>query len=131
MNTPLARGSERHLPPVATPFDAELLPTNADVDQLLATPKEERATATPAEGRVFVPTPGRPWLRGIAVVLLRPPHNLLLGIADYLYDFWRFTRFSSSVATRYDAGQLTALINEHYRNVEKGLALPTPRPGFG
>ena len=105
--------------------------TDVDAKPLLSSGTATNGTAAPSVNRAVVHDPTKPRLRAIAVHLLRPARNLLFGLYDYAYDFWRFTRHSSAAANRYDREQLSALVTKHYHNVEKGLALPEPRPGFG
>jgi nitroreductase len=52
-------------------------------------------------------------------------------IVNYIYDFWRYGRFSSSVFRGNTEEKLRALITMHYHSIEKGLSLYDPRPGFG
>jgi nitroreductase len=52
-------------------------------------------------------------------------------IANYLYDFWRYSRFSSSVFRGNSEEKMRALITIHYHSIEKGLSLRNPRPSFG
>ena len=49
----------------------------------------------------------------------------------YLYDLKRFRQHSSSMDPFGSKQNLASRITESYHNVEKGLSLPTPRPGFG
>lgn len=46
------------------------------------------------------------------------------------YDFKQFQRFSGAINKR-DSGAQAAQIIKYYHMIEKGLALPMPRPGFG
>lgn len=50
--------------------------------------------------------------------------------SDYKYDFLRFKELSASVDLRTKEMMQAYLIKE-YHAIEKGLALPVPRPGFG
>jgi len=54
-----------------------------------------------------------------------------LLVASYMYDFWRYYRFSSSVFRGNSEEKLRALITAQYHSIEKGLSLRDPRPGFG
>lgn len=47
------------------------------------------------------------------------------------YDLERFLQFSSSLSPWKTRENLAAKLTESYHNLEKGLALPNPRPGFG
>lgn len=47
------------------------------------------------------------------------------------YDRRRYSAFSSTVDYRSDRRNLASKITESYHNLEKGLSLPAPRPGFG
>lgn len=49
----------------------------------------------------------------------------------YSYDIYRFVRFSGTLRTRTHVPTRAALMTKYYHMVEKGLALPNPRPGFG
>ncbi|MBE5269859.1 nitroreductase family protein [Stenotrophomonas sp. B2] len=49
----------------------------------------------------------------------------------YSYDIYRFVRFSGTLRTRTHPATRGALMTKYYHMVEKGLALPQPRPGFG
>ncbi|WP_416906902.1 MAG: nitroreductase family protein [Polymorphobacter sp.] len=50
---------------------------------------------------------------------------------EYVYDFHQFTASSSAVETELNEAQLRAVIVKEYHRLEKGLALPSPRVGFG
>lgn len=56
--------------------------------------------------------------------------RLAFGVADYVYDMRRFASQSSAMKTKLNEGQLAAVITKDYHRLEKGLALPAPRPGF-
>ncbi|WP_162896201.1 nitroreductase family protein [Novosphingobium sp. THN1] len=47
------------------------------------------------------------------------------------YDFNRFRRLSGTFPLRMTPGAEAARITKYYHMIEKGLALPAPRPGFG
>jgi nitroreductase len=47
------------------------------------------------------------------------------------YDYWRFRKHSGAFPLRTSAQAQAARITKFYHMVEKGLALPSPRPGFG
>ena len=49
----------------------------------------------------------------------------------YRYDLGRYKEFSSSIVATENQHNLRALITERYHSIEKGLSLPSPRPGFG
>lgn len=53
------------------------------------------------------------------------------GINNYLYDMRRFGGSSTAFASPRDEETLGALITMDYHRIEKGLALPAPRVGFG
>lgn len=57
--------------------------------------------------------------------------RLFLLLPNYIYDFWRYTKYSSSVFRGNSEEKLRALITIHYHSIEKGLSLNNPRPGFG
>jgi nitroreductase len=50
---------------------------------------------------------------------------------NYLYDFRRYWKHSSVVFTGTNQARARALITMAYHGIEKALALPNPRPGFG
>lgn len=56
--------------------------------------------------------------------------NLRLARYAY-YDYRRFRQHSGAFPLRADAQAQAARITKYYHMVEKGLALPSPRPGFG
>lgn len=49
---------------------------------------------------------------------------------DYMYDFLRYIKYSASLLKN-DQSSLKSFIIREYHAIEKGLALPDPRPGFG
>lgn len=52
------------------------------------------------------------------------------GLKDYLYDFRRFRTHSSALDPEASPEAVSARITKEYHRIEKGLALPEPRPGF-
>ena len=52
-------------------------------------------------------------------------------IPAYAYDFRRYLRHSSSTGPYGSQQNLRSKITATYHNLEKGLSLPDPRPGFG
>lgn len=52
------------------------------------------------------------------------------AVRNYLYDLRRFRAHSSSVNPQSSAAAIAARIVKQYHRIEKGLALPEPRPGF-
>lgn len=50
---------------------------------------------------------------------------------QFLYDFSRFRKHSSSVKNGDTKEKLQALVTMAYHSIEKGLSLEHPRPGFG
>jgi nitroreductase len=50
---------------------------------------------------------------------------------SWLYDALRFARHSGTFKKERDASTKLAVITKSYHTIEKGLALPKPRPGFG
>jgi nitroreductase len=50
---------------------------------------------------------------------------------NVLYDTRQFARHSGAGALNHHRTRLRALITMDYHRIEKGLALPEPRPGFG
>jgi len=63
--------------------------------------------------------------------LARTLKCMWLLFASYVYDFWRYCRFSSFVFHGSSEEKLRALITARYHSIEKGLSLRDPRPGFG
>lgn len=53
------------------------------------------------------------------------------GLNNYFYDMRRFGGSSTAFDSPYDEETLGALITMDYHRIEKGLALPAPRVGFG
>lgn len=47
------------------------------------------------------------------------------------YDARRYLAWSSTIAAVPSQAQLHAILTKDYHRIEKGLALPAPRPGFG
>ncbi|PTV94947.1 nitroreductase [Rhodobacter aestuarii] len=62
---------------------------------------------------------------------LRAGHNSLRTLRNSFYATYRFLRNSSTVRSALDRDLLSAVIYKQFHAVEKGLALPQPRPGFG
>lgn len=63
--------------------------------------------------------------------LLRGARGVIYaGLRDYLYDFRRFLSHSGAVDPRVSRAATAARITREYHRIEKGLALPDPRPGF-
>lgn len=61
-------------------------------------------------------------------------HYRKIGILkDFLYDIRNYTKFSTGALLKRKVGatNLLAKITAAYHNIEKGLSLPNPRPGFG
>lgn len=91
------------------------------------------------------------WVLGKEMSTLRQPYSLLTRVPgacalflyiraardlvqlarNCLYDFMRVARHSSAVATGNSRAKLAALITMNYHGLEKGMSLPSPRPGFG
>jgi nitroreductase len=53
------------------------------------------------------------------------------GLAHYWYDFRAFSRAAGSADNWRTPENEHALLVKEYHRIEKGLALPNPRPGFG
>lgn len=71
------------------------------------------------------------WIERAARNGLRRPKRFVVGAFSYLYDFNRFRAASSALGKTRSARSLSALIIKEYHRLEKGMALPSPRPGFG
>jgi len=52
-------------------------------------------------------------------------------IFNSIFDTYRYARFSSSFRTKRSQGNQRAWLSLYYHKIEKGLALPHPRFGFG
>lgn len=58
--------------------------------------------------------------------------NVIYGYFKvFVYDTYRFIRYSGTYRIRSFAPSRGARMTKYYHMVEKGLALPQPRPGFG
>lgn len=66
----------------------------------------------------------------LKVNLIRARENVRL-IGAYSYDLRRYQAVSSTNGPFGSRHNLAAKITERYHGIEKGLSLPTPRPGFG
>jgi nitroreductase len=53
------------------------------------------------------------------------------GLRDYIYDFNRFRRHSTALDPHVSPAAERAQLTKIYHRIEKGLALPEPRIGFG
>lgn len=62
---------------------------------------------------------------------LRRRLNWVLLLRELIYDGARFARHSSALRNPATQGQLAAHLTMDYHRIEKGLALPSPRRGFG
>ena len=62
---------------------------------------------------------------------LRRIRDLLLIVPNYFYDLRRFVVSSMTVVGAADAAQKRALVMLDAHKIEKGLAMPEPRKGFG
>lgn len=63
-------------------------------------------------------------------VILKSAKHARRALGDCAYDFWRYFRYSSTF--HYETrDNLSARLTAICHNVERGLALPEPRPGFG
>ncbi len=62
---------------------------------------------------------------------LRRRLNRILLLRELFYDGSRFARHSSALRDPKTQGQLAAHLTMDYHRLEKGLALPSPRRGFG
>ncbi len=71
----------------------------------------------------FVPRRVKAWARRVLNT-----EALLVNVA---YDARRFRRWSSAIRRRNARSNLRALIAMNTHNIEKGLSLKAPRPGFG
>lgn len=55
----------------------------------------------------------------------------MLVMPNYIYDARRFLSSSTAAGEANDVEKLSAHITMDYHRIEKGMALPSPRPGFG
>lgn len=80
----------------------------------------------------------RPHIRARLVSLLKPawrllrqPVRYLEALSAYLYDLAAFARSSGAITGAVLPATREAQLVKEYHRIEKGLALPFPRPGFG
>jgi nitroreductase len=71
------------------------------------------------------------FLPGPVAAALKIVKRHYLLVSNSVYDYGRYARYSSSVKRGDTEEKLRALITIHYHSIEKGLSLPSPRPGFG
>lgn len=64
-------------------------------------------------------------------IFIRDVYFILRMVPNYLYDFRRFLVFSGMNKSRKTRAERAARIVLFYHQVEKGLSLAQPRPGFG
>jgi nitroreductase len=62
---------------------------------------------------------------------LRSAKRLPPLVASYVYDFRRYVAGSAMLGSEKHRERMTGVITATYHNIEKGLSLPKPRPGFG
>ena len=67
--------------------------------------------------------------------VLKRPYQATVDVFNIIgciaYDGYRYLRWSSAVRHRSSKGTTDVLLTKYYHMIEKGLALPQPRPGFG
>jgi nitroreductase len=63
--------------------------------------------------------------------LLRDLYFSAKLLPGYTYDYWRFLAYSGLNKSRNSQPERAARITLFYHQVEKGLSLASPRPGFG
>lgn len=66
-----------------------------------------------------------------ARLALRSAKRLPPLVASYVYDFRRYVVGSAILGSEQHRERMTGVITATYHNLEKGLSLPKPRPGFG
>jgi nitroreductase len=66
-----------------------------------------------------------------ARLALRSAKRLPPLVASYVYDFQRYVVGSAMLGSEKHRERMTGVITATYHNIEKGLSLPKPRPGFG
>lgn len=64
-------------------------------------------------------------------ISIRRRLDLIILIREYFYDASRFSKWSSSLRDPNCKAQIAAHITMDYHRLEKGMALPEPRRGFG
>jgi nitroreductase len=69
-----------------------------------------------------------PWKVRLA---LRSVKRLPPLVVSYFYDFRRYAGTSAILGIERNRERMIAMITATYHNIEKGLSLPKPRPGFG
>lgn len=62
--------------------------------------------------------------------ILKPYWSIYQLMYMFYYDGYRYIRYSG-VFSKKSSPSLRALVTKRYHMIEKGLALPEPRPGFG
>lgn len=70
-------------------------------------------------------------LKWKARLALRGVKRLPPLMASYVYDFRRYVVGSAILGSEQHRERMTGVITATYHNLEKGLSLPQPRPGFG
>lgn len=80
-------------------------------------------------GRAVAPKGGRFMSR--AGQLRRKIGEVFACANGWCYDAWRFYRYSGVILKGRSRASRAAQITKLYHMIEKGLALPDPRPGFG
>ena len=57
--------------------------------------------------------------------------EVLLFLPNYISDAYRYARYSATRLDVKNKSKLRAMLIKNFHIVEKGLSLPSPRPGFG
>ncbi|MEA4918558.1 nitroreductase family protein [Proteiniphilum sp.] len=57
--------------------------------------------------------------------------GLFRNLRIFIYDFYRFSKYSNNPLNCYERKQLQSKITISYHDLERGLSLKEPRPGFG
>lgn len=57
--------------------------------------------------------------------------EVLLFLPNYIRDAYRYAKYSATRLDVKNKSQLRAMLMKNFHIIEKGLSLPSPRPGFG
>lgn len=63
--------------------------------------------------------------------LLKRLRDVLILPLNHIYDGYRYLRHSATVIRSNNKAKVRAILLKEYHVIEKGLSLPSPRPGFG
>lgn len=93
---------------------------------VISSPRKSEESAVPLTKRVLVAV-----LPKRVAEYAKYVKRFYLLFTNSIYDYWRYSKYSSAVFRGNTEEKLRALITIHYHSIEKGLSLAKPRPGFG